>query len=366
MKKIIIIIILLFITGCSYKELNDLALANALGVDYLDNKYKITVQVLNLKKSGETEEESSVIYEAHGETIVNAIRNISLSYPKRLYLGHLELIVFGNSILEQDIDELLDFFIRSPETRNDFDILINPSGTARSILSPAIGKANSFPSKEILNTIENSMERQGTTVKINMEEFINTYLEKGIIPVTTTIEKIDNENTLTGIIAITDDKKIIKLNTKQAIAYNSLNENFNDIVVTTSYKDKLIDLIIGNPKSDIDINIDNNKINITIDINFFSQASNVRNKINLENTKVQKEIQKNINKTIKEYIESLIDLCKENNADIIGLKNIIYKYHFKNYSEFKDKNIYEIADIKININTKLYRYGNLYRSTKGE
>ena len=42
MKKLLLLLIIcLSFTGCSYKELNELAIANSIGIDYEDGKYCI-------------------------------------------------------------------------------------------------------------------------------------------------------------------------------------------------------------------------------------------------------------------------------------------------------------------------------------
>ena len=51
MKKIIILISILLLTGCSYIELNKLAIVSALGIDYKDNKYEVTAQVMDIQKT---------------------------------------------------------------------------------------------------------------------------------------------------------------------------------------------------------------------------------------------------------------------------------------------------------------------------
>ena len=50
MKKIILIISLFMLTGCyDYQEINDLAIISAIGVDYKDDEYIITLEVLSDK-----------------------------------------------------------------------------------------------------------------------------------------------------------------------------------------------------------------------------------------------------------------------------------------------------------------------------
>ena len=51
MKKIILLLIILLLSGCSdYKELNNLAIANTIGIDKKDNEYKLCIEVLNTDK----------------------------------------------------------------------------------------------------------------------------------------------------------------------------------------------------------------------------------------------------------------------------------------------------------------------------
>ena len=85
MKKIKIILILvltILISGCSYKELNDLAIASALGIDYENNEYIISAQIMELKKQEKEDTSSALIYLGKGKTISEALRNISLKYER--------------------------------------------------------------------------------------------------------------------------------------------------------------------------------------------------------------------------------------------------------------------------------------------
>ena len=49
-KTSIILIIILLTTSCSYRELNDLAIASSLGIDYEDNSYIISAEIMDVEK----------------------------------------------------------------------------------------------------------------------------------------------------------------------------------------------------------------------------------------------------------------------------------------------------------------------------
>ena len=120
-KIILILVITILISGCSYKELNDLAIASALGIDYQNNEYIISAQIMELKKQEKEDTSSALIYLGKGKTISEALRNISLKYPNYLYLGHLELIIIGKGDGEpvgsiQDADgKMHDVYVNTEE-----------------------------------------------------------------------------------------------------------------------------------------------------------------------------------------------------------------------------------------------------------
>lgn len=373
MKKIIFFFLILFsLSGCSYKELNDLAIASALGIDYENGIYTISAQILNLKKSGsEDTNTSTLLYEASGPTIAEAIRNIGLKYPNTLYLGHLELVIIGKGEIEHGINHSFDYFIRTSETRNDAILLISTENTAKEILNPNDEKEEEFPAKDILTTIENSMKRNGKVVNKNFEEFTSNYLEPGMVQTVTSIKNEKNPNkdyknsVLEGIAIFNKEKYIGLLSENSAVAYNILNENFYDIDITVPYKEEYISVAAFDPKSSVELKIKDNKIIANIAIRIDGHILEYEENRNLTEKKILTEVEAAINKELKKYVEELIKFCKENNTDVIGLKNIIYKKYYKQYDKYKDKNIYELAEIKLDIKSNVFRYGNVHKGFSG-
>ncbi|MBQ6546518.1 MAG: Ger(x)C family spore germination protein [Bacilli bacterium] len=372
MKKIKILLLILIIiplTGCNYMELNKLAIVSALGIDYKDNKYEITAQVMDIQKTTNGDmSQKSIIYEAEGKTIGKAIRNLSEKYPKTIYLGHLEIIILGKEIAEEKTNDTFDFLIRSPEVRSTGNILVNKYQSAKETLNPKNEKENSFATEQIKSSLENATKRTGTVKMITFEEFIQEYLQKGIDPVIPIIRigknKDETSNTIITHLAPLKNNKIEKeLDEKQSIAYNTINNNYDDIVITPEYKNNTIGIILYNPKSKIKTKIKNNKIITNINITIEAKANELNQKINPNNKRTQKELEQIIKKELEDYIQSLINYCKETDSDILGLKNIIYKNYYKEYKNYKNLNLYTESNIKINIKTKIYRSGSI---NKGE
>ena len=100
MKKIILIIITLFLTtGCfNYLSLNDIAVVSLVHIDYQDNKYILTVEIRENEKDNPN---ASSIYTNQGITLDNTFENIGLTINKFLYLVDVDTIILTENVLNQ-------------------------------------------------------------------------------------------------------------------------------------------------------------------------------------------------------------------------------------------------------------------------
>ena len=102
-NKIIFLVVIFLFTGCyNYREINNLAITTAIGIDKKDEKYLLTIQVVNTQKavsktSGSSDETKFIIYETEGESLQETLRRIVLESPRRLYGNHLQLLEIGRA-----------------------------------------------------------------------------------------------------------------------------------------------------------------------------------------------------------------------------------------------------------------------------
>lgn len=358
-KIIILILISVFTIGCSYKEIDELSIVSAIGIDYINNKYVVTVEVMDLEKENDDTNKSSLLYTSSGLSISDALKNIHLEYPDTLYLGHTELIVIGQSIIKSNnIDKIFDFFLRDPEARTDCLILGSNDNDAKDIINSNDNNTTSFPSKDLISSIKNSKEITGYVVEQSLENFIIDYYEEGINPVITNVTLNNNNTLLEGIIVFKKNKYIDKLDYNNSFIYNLINNNYETALINIEYDNSNIDLEISS-KTDIKLNIKDNQL--IYDINIFIEAlvSELHTNIDFNTDKGYKTIEDITNNYIKEKTNDLINYSIDNNVDLFGLKNILYKYKYREYKKYKDNNLYNISKININVNTSVYRYGNI-------
>ena len=366
MKKILLLLLITFLTcSCSYTELNDLAIASAIGIDYNDENFTLTAQILDVQNndSGLTKQ-SAVIYESTGKTISEAVNNMYVRYPKNIYFGHLELGIISENAVNKKLDNIFDYFIRFPEARTSGFVLISKDKTAKEILNPKNEKKGSFPTEDIKSVLMNATEKNGTIKQITLEEFLSDYLKPGIVPVVPLINIEEKGNTssstkIEGLIPIYHKQLLTKLTNEQGIAYNTIFNNYKEVNINPIYKGQYIGITVFNPKSKVKVTLKNNQIYVNINIKIESRISEIRQKEDLTKIKNQKEIKKQVTKELYKNVNSLINYCKENNTDLLGIENEIYKNYFKEYKYYKNKNLYNNANIKINIKNDFYRHGNI-------
>ena len=364
-KTILLFILILFCNGCTYSEINDLAIANSIGIDYKDGIYTITLQIMDLNTENNRSsniEENTLMYIGEGKTIPIAIRNISLKYPNTVYLGHLELMVIGKGMVDYDIEKCFDYFMRSPEARSEAYLLISTKYEAKKILDTNKENKESFPTRDIITTIKNSTKRNGKINDISMEEFISTNLKIGIDPIVPIINESKNpnkdfkNNKIIGMGVFKNNKLINILEDKAIIAYNIINNNYQDIIISIKYKNYNDSIILINPKSSFKVKVDD-KLNIYINIDTDAYLVD-GNGVKITDDKTLKTLENNLNNELKKYVNSLIDFSIKNDVDILGVKNKIYKFYHNKFYLYKDDNVYKNANIIINTNAKLFRYGN--------
>lgn len=372
MKKLIILItIILLITGCyNYRELNDLAIIDALGIDYKNNKFLVTAQILNVEKK-ETDDTKKliVVYEGEGQSIAEAIRNMSLDDPKEMYLGHLELIILGESLTKDNTNKVFEFLLRDPKLRSEALVVSSLNNSAREILNQKVN-SNIFPSKSIINSIEVSSKTEGTVKKQTLEDLIKITLDNKIDSVITTIsikEEKENKEDINEYnlikldnLAIIKDKKIIDyLSKDEARIFNIIKNDIGNVMINIPFQNTNSVILLSNPKSNIKIKLHDKKIDVDINIEVDGDIAEINKKTNVDNQEILKKLSKELNKKLENDTKILLKKCKENDADILGLKDLIYKKYPKNYQNYQDNNIYEIANFNINVTSNIYKEGNI-------
>lgn len=389
MKKILITLSFIFICcGCyNYKELNDLAITSAIGIDKSDNGYKVTAQVVNTQKEGTDNNSSSdpkiIIYEHTSKTVQEAVRYMVLESPKRLYPNHMQVIIISEDVAKDGILGSLDLFFRDSELQKNFYVLISKDVSANQILK-TLTPADSIVSSNIKKSLESDSSYLGITELVTYDELINTYLDpnkeislpsvtlKGKMKGSDKIDNIEQSDSSTKVVLsqmaiFKDDKMIGYLDDKQSIALSFIKGKINNTII--KYKCNGGYVVVETTNSKSSINVDN-KGNFRIKISGDAAINEVSCDINLENDNSISKINKQVNKEIKKNVNNTIKYVKNNyNSDIFNFLDILYKNQYSLYKKisndwYKDK--FKDSKIDIDVDIKVIEKGNTLRVIKNE
>ena len=184
MKKIILIILVMFSTGCyDYKELNDLAIISGIAIDYDNNNYNISLEVLN----DNTKDEESYFIEGNGKTINDAFYYINNKINHIPFYSHIKVMIINKNV---NYDELINYIIKNNNINNDF-YMVSTDNTAKNVLEHKTNQE-----KIVSENIYTLLDKK--KYKITFEEFIKLYLDKDKKLILPTINIEDNDLSIRG------------------------------------------------------------------------------------------------------------------------------------------------------------------------
>lgn len=157
----------LLCSGCwDKKEFNQLALAQAIAVDYAEEQYELTLQLIMPKASDENvSDESLWIISGKGDSVGDALEEIALRAPREIYLDHLDIVLLGEELMQHDIDHGLEYLLKQHVLRRRTNLLA-VEGKAGDILQakPDLAKVDMFYLANLLKDQNRRMKGNATMI----------------------------------------------------------------------------------------------------------------------------------------------------------------------------------------------------------
>lgn len=378
MKKVILLIFLTFIcTGCyNYKELNELGIVSAMGISKDGDLYNLDIQLLNVldsEKSGLNKSPITVI-SGQGETIFEAARSMNKKTSKVFFLADVDYVFLDQSVLNDGLDEIIDFLIRDTRLSLNFLVVTSTENKSLDILS-SISHFDTNSANNLYDAIMNSETRYGGINSLHVRELINNYYAKGkytIFPnvyIKDTSKSSENDSLEDSKsesyvevknMVFFKDKEAIELTDEETKGVNFLRNKIKNATLTIECDGGYftIETLESKMKLKSKLNIDqlNVKGSVGAEIVYYGC------KDNLDNVGVLKSISKKAEKEIESYITKAFNKSKKYNYDFLGLGNYIYKNNYK-YFDFENKDWNKDGlnklNLKYNIDVSLYKQGNL-------
>lgn len=347
MKKFIILIIsILMLTGCYDNiELNNLAIVTGIGIDYIDDEFCVTYEILN---DIQTEGDSALSYTASGKgkTLPDAIVDANYRVAKKPYFAHLKIVLISENILQGNLKKITDYLLRDTNIRDEFFLLVSNKSTPKEILEH---NNEYYPvvSDLIADLIENEKYNNSLVVFENFQKTLTKFISKNTDAVLNSLSIIEDEISLNNFYALKDYNFNYILSKDESTLYNLLTTNTFSREFKKEYSDGNVTINIT--YSNVKIDVTSDELSFKLDLKGRLIENNPA--FDLKKEEIYKMLNNDFEEIIKSDIEKFIKNIQKNQSDILGLQEIYYK---KTRKENNNLWIHSKVNVSVNlqINTK--------------
>ncbi|MRH45086.1 Ger(x)C family spore germination protein [Aquibacillus halophilus] len=385
-----IVVLCISLTGCwSSRELSELAIATALGIDKHEDGYKLTVQIMNPGEiAGRQLTTRAVVttYSTTGKTIFEALRRLTTITPRKIYLAHLRIIIFGQELMEEEgLANSLDFISRDHELRTDFSLAIAKDMSAEDLIK-VLTPIEKVPADKIFSSLKTSQDNWAPTKVVMLDELISSLTSPGKQAVLTglyisgkpetgnhieNVQQVDSPAKvhLDHIGVFKGDKLVGWLNESESKGFNYITDNvLNTVGWVECDQTGTISVEVFKSNTKLTGLADNGTPKITIDVKSEASIGEVACQIDINDEKKLTEIEQKLEKKIEEIVNGSIAKAKEFNSDIFGFGDVLRRFEPKKWETWKENWSEEFQNIEITVNAdmKIRRTGTTTESFIGK
>lgn len=380
MKRIKFLILLLpLLSGCyNYRELNELGITTAVSIDYKDNNFYVIVEVINpIKQQDASSSNNSpfVNYNSSSSSLQDAFRKVVLESPRQLYAAQLEIIVLSEEVVNNHLEEVLEYFARDPEARTEIKIIVaKTEDSTKAITLQTL--LTSLSSSNIIKSLDLQSKVLGMDYPVTLNELLNMYIDPYLEVVLPSMTLYGNyeigdekENITTSspkaIVkidgsTITKDNKILGyLDLEESKILNLINGKLKETIIKMNYYDGYIIFEPNRIKVSRELDIKNNIIKINI--SGYSKTKEIQSNINLKDPKEVKKLNKALNMELEKKITDTFNSIREKyGTDVFVFQELYYRTNYKYFKEnctnwYED--IYPKIKLEVKANVRLYEKG---------
>ncbi len=380
MKRIKFLILLLpLLSGCyNYRELNELGITTAVSIDYKDNNFYVIAEVINpIKQQDASSSNNSpfVNYNSSSSSLQDAFRKVVLESPRQLYAAQLEIIVLSEEVVNNHLEEVLEYFARDPESRTEIKIIVaKTEDSTKAITLQTL--LTSLSSSNIIKSLDLQSKVLGMAYPVTLNELLNMYIDPYLEVVLPSMTLYGNyeigdekENITTSspkaIVkingsTITKDNKILGyLDLEESKILNLINGKLKETIIKMNYYDGYIIFEPNRIKVSRELDIKNNIIKINI--SGYSKTKEIQSNIDLKDPKEVEKLNKALNMELEKKITDTFNSIREKyDTDVFGFQELYYRTNYKYFKEnctnwYED--IYPKIKLEVKANVRLYEKG---------
>lgn len=363
-KQIIFLFLpLILLTGCwDLNENERMYYAYGVGVDYQNEEYVISIQLISFANIAKTEQSptegiQSQVASASGKTFDEALFKLYRAIDERVYWGHLSLLIFSEEALHEGrMNTVVNSLTRYTDTRYNIWVYCTDEPLEQFLITvPVLNKGISLTK---VGDPLNSYEQQSFIDPVDVRRLIIDLDEPGHdgnIPYITlkkdwqTQKGTESSIKINGVGVVTTKgfKGFIKNDDARGLQWMSNKTKRGEI--TNKYKEgKYLTVTLRNINVNIVpiVNGNNVKFNINISVN----ATLASFEENLTSSKIKELVIQSIKKEINQTYQAAL----KENIDIYQLSEVLYRKDVRAWKELQKNGSIElkedtIGDINITI-----------------
>lgn len=381
-KKICSIFLILSIAtqliGCGKKlDINELSLVSAIGVDKTEDGFMITVQVVNPNTllPNPPDVVPFIVMDIEGPTFIEAFRKATTIFTNKLFLIHMQILVFGEELAKEGIEPYVNFFYVDDETQHDFNVIISKGVKAKDILK-TLSIVNKFPALALTAKIENVVKNYGSAKETSLAQIINEIRTEGGGTALTGVEIVGNPDEATkkddvqssetkvyskivGFGILKNDKLVGWLTDEQSLGYTYIKGKIETSALTINMDDgSVIGVEVIHQNSKVKVKIEDNIPKFTIDISTKVTIGENMSGYNIDTKEFLTEAEEKINSKINTMVQEVLWVCqKVYKTDIFNFCGYIHRKDPKYWKLIQDKydDIFSNMEVKVTVNTIIKR-----------
>lgn len=356
--SIIFIQCIFLLFGCGFKDIDNRLFIIGIGVDPSEKEeghYKVTLKLSIPVASIKQEKKPSYQYLVHeGENIEEAVRILETHTDKTLEFGHSKIIMVNEALLENNIKDVMDYFVR----RGDMPLIawVGVAKQSAEEVLRAEPKAEEAVSTSITRFFDNTGTESPYIVSTFMFEFRRNSHSLGIDPTLPIIETNEDGSQLivNKSLIVKEGRPPYELSSRLSREYNSLANNLGGYSYKIEFEGNNIVVNIGKNKVKYKIITDDNEKPTAINMKIEMTGEIIESDKDLSLNNLEK-YNKLAEDEVKKHVLEFLTTVQKENLDPIGFGLKYRTMHLNNKDTMKKWNeAYQVLpfNLKVDVNLK--------------
>lgn len=322
------LLLMLSLSGCGYPELYERVLVHGIGVDWTGDGYRVTV-----RSSASAEDEGEELFVCEGDSVLQALSDLSLTTGREPFYSHNYLVVFGMDCALNGLDDCLDFFVRYYNTRPAVKMFLSAT-TAEEVMSTE--KDGKLMKMSQLQALGSGGQYNGQAAEVEILDFVNAVKGEGSSPVLPVLRATEEgvEVFATGYFSGCRLTGMMDLN--QTRGWLAAMDKLETGELTVDGPDSgTVTLSLRKASGDITASV-SGRPSFRIDIQVDADISSA-DRVSLDKPEAYSKIEDAARQLLEDEVRSAIDqTVMESGCDIFGFGRLLYRRETEYWEQNKE------------------------------